>query len=34
MSMARALHEHIGIPAELLLRGQEITLDDPSSGME
>ncbi len=34
MPMARALHTHLGIPAEVLLRGSEATVDDPSADLE
>lgn len=34
MWMARALHEHLGIPADVLLREPEVAPDDPWSGME
>ena len=34
MPMARALHEHLGIPADVLLREPGGTLDDPLSDME
>ena len=33
MPMARALHKHLGIPAEVLLRDSEATVDDPSAGL-
>ena len=29
MSMARALHQHLGIPADVLLREPDVDLDDP-----
>ena len=29
MPMARALHQHLGIPAEVLLRESDVDLDDP-----
>src|ERR1700675_1511129 len=29
MPMARALHEHLGIPAEVLLQERGVSLDDP-----
>lgn len=29
MPMARALHEHLGIPADVLLREPDVDLDDP-----
>ena len=31
MPMARALHKHLGIPAEVLLRDSTSTIDDPSA---
>ena len=31
MPMARALHTHLGIPAEVLLRDSVATVDDPSA---
>src|SRR5712692_6565355 len=34
MPMARALHEHLGIPAEVLLQGQGVSLEDPLAGIE
>ncbi len=34
MPMARALHKHLGIPAEVLLRGSKATVDDPSADLE
>ena len=34
MSMARALHRHLGIPAEALLREPEVILDDTLAGVE
>ena len=34
MPMARALHEHLGIPADVLLREQEVALDDQLTDME
>jgi len=34
MPMARALHEHLGIPAEVLLREQGVSLEDPLAGIE
>ena len=34
MSMARALHRHLGIPAEALLRDPEVILDDTLAGVE
>ena len=34
MSMARALHEHLGIPADVLLREPEIDLDDPLADID
>ena len=34
MAMARALHEHLGIPADVLLREPEIDLDDPLADIE
>ena len=34
MSMARALHEHLGVPADALLQEPDVNLDDPLTGME
>lgn len=34
MSMARALHEHLGIPADVLLRESGVELGDPLADME
>ncbi|MCY4557783.1 MAG: transcriptional regulator, partial [Chloroflexi bacterium] len=34
MPMARALHEHLGIPADVLLREAGVALGDPLAGME
>ena len=34
MPMARALHEHLGIPADVLLREPGVALDDPLADME
>ena len=34
MPMARALHEHLGIPADVLLREPDVDLDDPWADME
>jgi len=34
MPMARALHEHLRIPAEVLLQGQGMSLEDPFAGIE
>ena len=34
MPMARALHKHLGIPADVLLRDSESMVDDPSSDLE
>lgn len=34
MPMARALHEHLGIPAEVLFREQAARLGDPLAGIE
>lgn len=34
MPMARALHEHLGIPADVLLREPGVSLDDPLSDIE
>ena len=34
MPMARALHEHLGIPAEVLLQKPGMTFDKPSTGIE
>jgi HTH-type transcriptional regulator / antitoxin HigA len=34
MPMARALHEHLGIPAEVLLQERGVSLDDPLAGIE
>src|SRR5438067_13340392 len=34
MPMARALHEHLGIPAEVLLQKPGTTLGDPLAGIE
>ena len=34
MSMARALHEHLGIPADVLLREPDVSLDDPLADIE
>src|SRR5947207_7950875 len=34
MPMARALHEHLGIPAEVLLQGQGRSLVDPLADIE
>src|SRR5436309_2825272 len=34
MPMARALHEHLGIPAEVLLQGREIPIEDPFASIE
>jgi HTH-type transcriptional regulator/antitoxin HigA len=34
MAMARALHEHLGIPADVLLREPGATLDKPRSELE
>jgi HTH-type transcriptional regulator/antitoxin HigA len=34
MPMARALHEHLGIPAEVLFRDQAASLGDPLAGIE
>ena len=34
MPMARALHEHLGIPAEVLLREPGVVLDDPLADMQ
>ncbi len=34
MPMARALHEHLGIPAEVLLQEQGVSLEDPLVGIE
>lgn len=34
MSMARALHRHLGIPAEVLLQEPEVDLYDASSNVE
>ena len=34
MPMARALHEHLGIPADVLLREPEVALDDQPTDME
>ena len=33
MSMARALHQHLGIPAEVLLREPDVDLDDPLAAL-
>ena len=33
MPMARALHEHLGIPADVLLREPEVALDDQLTDM-
>jgi len=34
MPMARALHEHLGIPADVLLREPDVELDDPLTDIE
>jgi HTH-type transcriptional regulator/antitoxin HigA len=34
MPMARALHEHLGIPAEVLLQERRVSLEDPMVGIE
>jgi len=34
MPMARALHEHLGIPADVLLREPDVELDDPLTNIE
>ena len=34
MPMARALRRHLGIPADVLLRDSEATVDDPLAGLE
>lgn len=34
MPMARALHEHLGIPADVLLRESRVELGNPLAGME
>ena len=34
MPMARALHKHLGIPADVLLQEPEINLDDPFANIE
>ena len=34
MPMARALHEHLGIPADVLLQEPDVNLDDPWADME
>ncbi len=34
LPMARALHEHLGIPADVLLRAPAATRNEPSAGME
>ena len=34
MPMARALHKHLGIPADVLLREPDVALDDPLAGIE
>jgi HTH-type transcriptional regulator/antitoxin HigA len=34
MPMARALHEHLGIPAEVLLQGRGVSLEDPLARIE
>ena len=34
MPMARALHEHLGIPADVLLQEQDVDLDDPWADMQ
>ena len=34
MPMARALHEHLGIPADVLLREPEVDFDKPLAGIE
>lgn len=34
MPMARALHEHLGIPADILLRDSEIALGDPLTDIQ
>lgn len=34
MPMARALHRHLGIPADVLLRESDIDLDDPMAGIQ
>ena len=34
MPMARALHKHLGIPADALLRESDVDLDDPVPGVE
>ncbi len=34
MAMARALHEHLGIPADVLLQEPDVDLDDPLSEFE
>ena len=34
MPMARALHEHLGIPADVLLQEQDVDLNDPWADME
>ena len=34
MPMARALHEHLGIPADVLLREPDVDLDDPVADIE
>ncbi|MCY4546856.1 MAG: ImmA/IrrE family metallo-endopeptidase [Defluviicoccus sp.] len=34
MPMARALHEHLGIPADALLREPDVDLDDPWADMD
>ena len=34
MSMARALHQHLGIPAEVLLQDPDVDLDDSLSDVE
>lgn len=34
MSMARALHEHLGIPADVLLRAPDVDLDDPLADID
>ena len=34
MPMARALHKHLGIPADVLLREPDVDLDDPLAGID
>ena len=34
MPMARALHEHLGIPAEVLLRESDLVLDDSQTNLD